>query len=80
MLKQKKLNLSSCHKVVEKIVPVKKYQRTEIWVSECVFEFWEKFVFHLEVINSTFILISKIWKYYRVKKLFNVNKINIPEY
>ena len=40
----------------------------------------KKFVFQSELSTYSFILFSKIWKFYRINELFKVNQINIPDY
>ena len=40
----------------------------------------KKFVFQLEFSHCSLILFSKILKFYRVKELFKVNQMDIPDY
>ena len=40
----------------------------------------KKFVFQSEISTFSLILFSKIEKFYRIKELFKVNQIDIPDY
>ena len=40
----------------------------------------KKLVFHTEILTYSLILFSKIQKFHRVKELFKVKQIDIPEY
>ena len=40
----------------------------------------KKFVFESEISIYSLILFSKIEKFYRIKELFKVNQIDIPDY
>ena len=40
----------------------------------------KKFVFQSEISTYSLILFSKILKFYRIKELFKVNQIDIPDY
>ena len=40
----------------------------------------KKFVFQSEIWTFSLILFSKIEKFYRIKELFKVNQIDIPDY
>ena len=40
----------------------------------------KRLVFHTEILTYSLILFSKIEKFHRVKELFKVNQIDIPDY